>query len=115
MKKYTLIFMAETDGDIRIQSVTADELRNIVSALASDDYAIVDGNILKTFNNKIDLNLTGAQIGRVPLPTDSKSVQTVKNFIERRISGISGLNVDSLNFTNGKLHFKGTFPSKMSF
>jgi hypothetical protein len=66
-------------------------------------------------NNKIDLNLTGAQIGRVPLPTDSKSVQTVKNFIERRISGISGLNVDSLNFTNGKLHFKGTFPSKMSF
>ncbi|MEI6597323.1 MAG: hypothetical protein WCL13_03935, partial [bacterium] len=49
-------------------------------------------------NNKMDLKLTSAQVGRVPLPTDSVSVRVVENFVERRISAISGMNVISLDF-----------------
>jgi len=66
-------------------------------------------------NNKVNLNLTSAQAGRIPLPTDSGSMKAVENFLEKRIPTVSGLNIDSLDFNNGKMNFKGAFPSKMSF
>lgn len=66
-------------------------------------------------NNKVNLKLTSAKIGRLPLPTDSGSISAVEDFIERRISKISGMNIASLDFNSGELNFKGTFPSKMSF
>jgi hypothetical protein len=66
-------------------------------------------------NNKVDLNLTSAEIGRVPLPTNSGAISTVENLVEERISEIPGLNVASFNFSNGKMNFIGTFPTKMSY
>jgi len=61
------------------------------------------------------MNVAGAQLGRVPLPTDAKTVGAVESFIERRIAKVTGLNISSLSFKNGKLNFKGTFPSKISY
>ncbi len=66
-------------------------------------------------NNKVTMNLSSAQIGRVPLPTDSVSVGAVKSFVERRISSVPGLNVASFDFSNGKINFKGTYPNKISY
>lgn len=70
---------------------------------------------LKIVNNKVDMNLTSAEVGRTPLPTDSGAVGAVERFVERRMSAVSGLSVTSLDFTGAKMNFKGTFPSKMTF
>lgn len=66
-------------------------------------------------NNKVDLVLSKAEIGRVPLPTDAESVQYVERFVERRMTAVPGLNVQSLDFKDGKMNFTGSFPSTMGF
>jgi len=74
----------------------------------------LDGALTITDNN-VDLKLTSAEVGRTPLPTDSGAVGAVKSFIQKRISGVAGMNVTSLDFSNGKLNFNGSLPSKMNF
>jgi len=66
-------------------------------------------------NNKVNLAVTSAELGRIPLPTDAVAVQAAESFIERRIAGISGMSVTSLNFNGGTLNFKGTYPSTIKF
>jgi len=74
----------------------------------------VDGSGSVT-GNKVSLNVTEADLGRIPLPTDSASLQAIESFVERRISGIPGLNIASLDFADGKANLKGTIPSVVSF
>lgn len=84
------------------------------SALPEKVPFYLDGTASVT-NNKVDLNVKSAELGRVPLPTDSNTVNGVESFIMQRMSKVTGLNVISLDFKNGKLNFKGTFPSKISY
>lgn len=66
-------------------------------------------------NNKVDLNVAKAELGRIPLPTDAGTVQGAESFVERRIAGISGMDITSMSFDGGKLNFKGTLPSTITF
>jgi hypothetical protein len=66
-------------------------------------------------NNQLELNLSSAQLGRVPLPTDAGTIKAVEGFADARLSAIPGMDIQSLDFNNGKLNLKGTLPSKMSF
>ena len=54
MKKYVFIYYYGTDQDVLVDILTADEIRNQVERfkLTEYDYCIVDGNVLKDFNNK---------------------------------------------------------------
>ncbi len=66
-------------------------------------------------NNRLNLNLSSAELGRVPLPTDPGAIKAVEGFVNARITAIPGMNIKSLDFKNGKLNLKGTLPTKMSF
>ena len=49
--------MKETDGDILIETLTSKQIKEKVKNLNYSDYAIIDGNLLKSFNSKsFDLN-----------------------------------------------------------
>jgi hypothetical protein len=74
----------------------------------------VEGS-LTVSNNKVAMNVTSAQVGRLPLPTDAASTQAAESVIERGIAKIPGFSVTSLDFKDGKMNFNGTFPSKMEF
>jgi hypothetical protein len=75
-------------------------------------YANGSGSIV---NNNVTVSISNAELGRVTLPTDASAMQAVQSFVERRIAGIPGLNVASLNFNGGTLNFKGTYPSVIKF
>jgi hypothetical protein len=54
---YLLVYMKETDGDILIETLTSKQIKEKVKDLDYSDYAIIDGNVLKSFNSKsFDLN-----------------------------------------------------------
>ena len=71
-------------------------------------YASGSGSIV---NDHVTISVSSAQLGRISLPTDASAMQAVQDFVERRIAGIPGLDVASLNFNGGTLNFKGTYPS----
>ena len=54
MKRYVFIYYYGTDQDILIAVLTAEEIREQVKRfqLTEYDYCIVDGEVLKGFNNK---------------------------------------------------------------
>jgi len=66
-------------------------------------------------DNRMNLNLSSAELGRVPLPTDAGAIKAVQGFVDARITAIPGMNIKSLDFKDGKLNLKGTLPTKMSF
>lgn len=66
-------------------------------------------------NNKLDLQLTSAELGRLPLPTNAAAASAVESVVDRRIAAIPGLNISSLTFSNGELNFKGMYPAQMNF
>ena len=54
---YILVYMKETDGDMMIETLTSKQIKDRVKNLDYSDYAIIDGDVLKSFNSKsFDLN-----------------------------------------------------------
>jgi hypothetical protein len=54
---YLLVYMKETDGDMVIETLTSKQIKDKVKNLDYSDYAIIDGDVLKSFNSKsFDLN-----------------------------------------------------------
>lgn len=54
---YILVYMKETDGDMIIETLTSKQIKDKVKNLDYSDYAIIDGDVLKSFNSKsFDLN-----------------------------------------------------------
>jgi hypothetical protein len=57
VKTYLFIHQTRTDGNILIEKKSADEIRAFIKdrGLTRFDYAIADGEVLKSFDNQIDL------------------------------------------------------------
>jgi hypothetical protein len=54
---YILVYMKETDGEMMIETLTSKQIKDRVKNLDYSDYAIIDGDVLKSFNSKsFDLN-----------------------------------------------------------
>jgi hypothetical protein len=54
---YILVYMKETDGDMMIETLTSKQIKDKIKNLDYSDYAIIDGDVLKSFNSKsFDLN-----------------------------------------------------------
>lgn len=53
-KKYIFIYQEETDGNIKDKILTKKEILNIIQKkrISDSDFTIIDGNIIKTFDNK---------------------------------------------------------------
>jgi hypothetical protein len=66
-------------------------------------------------NNKVNLDLKEAVLGRMPVPVDALPIDKIERFAEERINNITGLYVESLRVEDGKLKFKGTYPDKTSY
>lgn len=53
---YLLIYMKETDGEIFIERLTANKIKERIQRLKlhKDDYTIIDGIVIKSFGKEID-------------------------------------------------------------
>jgi hypothetical protein len=51
-KAYLVIYLIETDGDIFVGTMTGDEIRKLAKKLDRNDFAIIDGTLIKSFDNK---------------------------------------------------------------
>lgn len=51
-KEYLLVYMAETDGEIKIEAFSMEKIRSKVKGWSPEDYAIINGTVLKNFDTK---------------------------------------------------------------
>lgn len=58
-------------------------------------------------DNKLNVNITKAEIGRLPVSTDSAE-NAVKAYTEMLFSQVEGYSVTSSSIENGKLNFIGS-------
>lgn len=63
-------------------------------------------------NNQVFLNPTNFMIGKVSVPQSitTQAADVVSDAIEKRINQIGGINVQTVDFSKGSLHFVGTVP-----
>ena len=54
-KKSYLVFIEQCDDDTLMKRMTGTEIRAFVKKNGPDGIAIVDGQIIKSFNRKVDL------------------------------------------------------------
>jgi len=55
-KEYFVFFLTETDGECMARRLGAQSTREFVEKHGQEDVAIVEGNIIKNFDTKIDLS-----------------------------------------------------------
>ena len=51
-KTYLFVYTKETDGKIFIETLTSKEIKEKIKGFDYSDYAIIDGIIIKNFNEK---------------------------------------------------------------
>jgi hypothetical protein len=71
-----------------------------------------EGTFQKASDSSISLDLSGAKVGLLPLPSGSarQGEQELENLINSHLSKMPGLNIESLEVEDGNLNFKGDFP-----
>lgn len=47
---YIIIYLKETDGEPVIERLTFDEIKKLTKNMHPSDYAVIDGVVLKSFN-----------------------------------------------------------------
>lgn len=72
-------------------------------------YAKGTGGVI---NNNVSLNPSNFKIGNINVPTEitEKVAPIVSDAIEKRINQVGTIQVRSIDFSKGKLHFDGTIP-----
>jgi hypothetical protein len=58
-KSYIVVYLHETDGDIMVERKTGEEIRTFIKGRCQgfqEGITIIDGNLIKSENNKIDLS-----------------------------------------------------------
>jgi shikimate kinase len=55
-RTYFVIYPIETDDDVIITSKTGSEIRELASKMFQQDFAIIEGRMIKNFGNKTDLS-----------------------------------------------------------
>ncbi len=73
------------------------------------------GNIVKNGKNALKIDLSNAQAGLIPVPAEyaRKGSAELENAINRQLSRMQGLNIEDFSVSDGSLHYKGNFPSKI--
>ncbi|AFV23266.1 hypothetical protein Mpsy_1057 [Methanolobus psychrophilus R15] len=71
-----------------------------------------EGTFQKASDSSISLDISGAKVGLLPLPSGSakQGEQELENLINSHLSKMPGLNIESLEVDDGNLNFKGDFP-----
>lgn len=71
-----------------------------------------EGTFEKASDNSVKLDISGAKVGLLPLPSGSaaQGEQELENLINSHLSKMPGLNIESLEVEDGNLNFKGDFP-----
>jgi hypothetical protein len=63
-------------------------------------------------NNKITIRVEQAEIGKLPVSDRlNKEIDTIKGFLESKISLTPNLYINNLNAKEGKIYFKGKLPN----
>src|SRR5262249_54922185 len=64
-------------------------------------------------DNKVSIDIEKAEIGKISLDKDTldKMKPEIETFLEGGIGRTDGLDVKSLDFSNGKLNFDGSIPA----
>ena len=52
MKKYLVVYMAETDSEVQMKYMSKSEIETLEHSLSPYNFAIIDGVALKGFNDR---------------------------------------------------------------
>lgn len=74
----------------------------------------VDGSATVTAG-KVSLTATKVELGRASVPSSliTENQGAINGFFSQQINSIPGFYIESLDFKNGKMNFKGTMPEKV--
>lgn len=66
-------------------------------------------------NNQVNINFSKVELGGIGVPSSAMGEVNnhVRSLVQRKMSKVSGLNIKSLTFQNGKMNFDGTVPDKI--
>lgn len=73
------------------------------------------GKIVKDGKNALKIDLSTAEAGIIPVPAEyaQKGSTELENAINRQLTRMPGLDIEDFYVTDGTLHYKGNFPSKI--
>lgn len=71
-----------------------------------------EGSISKASDSSIQIDITKAKVGLLPLPEGSadQGAQELESLINSHLAKMPGLNIETLDISNGNLNFNGDFP-----
>ncbi|MEA1985061.1 MAG: hypothetical protein U9N13_05355 [Euryarchaeota archaeon] len=71
-----------------------------------------EGSISKASDNSIKIDINSAKVGLLPLPEGSteQGAQELEKLINSHLAKMPGLNIETLEISDGKLDFNGDFP-----
>ncbi|WP_242492642.1 hypothetical protein [Methanolobus psychrotolerans] len=71
-----------------------------------------EGSISKASDSSIQIDITNAKVGLLPLPEGSadQGAQELESLINSHLAKMPGLNIETLDISNGNLNFNGDFP-----
>lgn len=99
-----------------ISAETMSIIDKYVGALGETFPLQVSGK-LEIKNNVVTTNLTQVKIGIITVPTSLyvDYAPEINTFLGDRLKVVTGLSIEELTLTNGKVHFVGTIPKKVYF
>lgn len=54
-KTFLVFYMMETDGEMQIARMTRNDIENFAKGRHDGDFAVIDGQLLKSFDKKLDI------------------------------------------------------------
>jgi hypothetical protein len=97
------------DGD-----VPTGIMRYLPAVMPDELPLYMKGTMFATGPKTVRMDFQALQIGRVPVPASvlQDNEGRANKYVNDRIAGITGLNIQELSFKDGKVHFKGTYPQE---
>ncbi|OGK24766.1 hypothetical protein A3A46_03675 [Candidatus Roizmanbacteria bacterium RIFCSPLOWO2_01_FULL_37_13] len=90
-----------------IANASDTEILNVVNKYLPVDPIFYISGTGGASNNKLTVDLTKAELGRMPVPTD-QAEQILKLYTETLFNAVSGFSVEDSNIQGGQLRFKGS-------
>lgn len=90
-----------------VADVSDAEVLNVVSKYFPTDPIFYLAGSGSAKSNVLTLNLTKAELGRLPIPTD-RAKELIELYTETLFSQVPGFSVEESTIQDGQLHFKGS-------
>lgn len=104
--------------DLRID-ITPDgiSIATVVLFQGTDWPVSASGTVSKLTENSLDLEITEAQVGPLPIPEGLRRIaeERLETIMNKKLAEAPGLTINTLEFKDGEVVFDGTVPEKIGY